>query len=68
MIWFMTPEGMPDMTITYQIAMAAGRDAANRQARRNGRAAWSEADFNLAANVTAELLVLAPMKVAGCRS
>jgi hypothetical protein len=29
---------------TYQIAMAAGRDAANRSAARAGRSSWNEDD------------------------
>jgi len=36
------------MQITYAIAMAAGRDAANRQMHAEGRAAWSDADWDLA--------------------
>ena len=44
------------MNITYKIAMAAGHDAANRQMKAAGRAAWNEADFNLAAETVARLL------------
>lgn len=44
------------MTITYALAMAAGKDAANRQMKANGRTAWNEEDFNLAAQTVAKLL------------
>lgn len=33
--------------MTYELAMAAGRDVANTQMRKAGRTAWSEADYNL---------------------
>lgn len=46
------------MRVTYQIAMAAGRDAANRQMKASGRSAWNEDDFNLAAEVANRLLAL----------
>lgn len=46
------------MIITYEIAMAAGRDAGNHHARRNGRAAWSREDRNHAADVTNRLMGL----------
>ena len=39
------------LTMTYELAMAAGRDAANAQARNNGRKAWSVDDYNLAVEV-----------------
>lgn len=44
------------MPSTYKIAMAAGRDAANRQMRAAGRMAWSAEDFDTAAAVVARLL------------
>jgi hypothetical protein len=44
------------MTITYKIAMAAGRDAANRQMKAAGRTSWNEDDWNAAAKVTEELM------------
>jgi hypothetical protein len=34
--------------MTYKLAMAAGRDAANRQMRAAGRSAWNEDDCALA--------------------
>ena len=39
---------MPLPTLTRDLARAAAADAANRQARAAGRAAWSEEDYNLA--------------------
>lgn len=44
------------MQVTYAIAMAAGKDAANRQMKAEGRTAWNAADFDLAAEVTRKLL------------
>ena len=40
---------------TYDIAMAAGRDAGNRSAKENGRGTWNEDDWN-AARQTANAL------------
>src|SRR5205814_1205502 len=37
--------------MTYDIAMAAGRDAGNRHARKAGRELWNRSDFNHAAKV-----------------
>jgi len=31
----------------YHLAMAASKDAADRQARKNGRKAWNQEDYNL---------------------
>lgn len=45
--------------MTYEIAMAAGRDAAHRNAKANGRAVWNAEDWDLAAEVTNRLLALA---------
>ena len=39
---------MPRPVMTYALAMAAARDAATRQMRAAGRAAWSEDDYALA--------------------
>jgi hypothetical protein len=44
------------MRITYKLAHAAGMDAANRQMRENGRSAWNEDDYNLAAATMNRLL------------
>ena len=44
------------MKITYQIAMAAGRDAANRNMRKNGRAVWNEEYHIIACDVINNLL------------
>ena len=44
------------MKITYKLAMAAGQDAANRQARKAGRQAWALCDWELAAETTNKLL------------
>jgi hypothetical protein len=46
------------MIITYEIAMAAGQDAANRQMKAQGRTEWNEDDWNLAAEVAAKLMRL----------
>ena len=37
--------------VTYDLAMAAGRDAANRQMRAAKRTAWNEDDYNRAVEV-----------------
>jgi len=47
---------MSAVTMTYQIAMAIGRDAANKSAKVAGRTAWNESDWNIAADVVARLL------------
>ena len=44
------------MRLTYEIAMAAGRDAGNRSMRKAGRAAWNREDWDAAAEVTNKLL------------
>lgn len=44
------------MSIDYKLAMAAGRDAGNRNMRRAGRTTWNEDDYAVAASVTAKLL------------
>lgn len=36
------------MRLTRDLAWAAATDAANRQMRKAGRTAWSEADYDLA--------------------
>ena len=40
--------GRPKRVWTYELAMAAAKDAANAQMRKAGRKAWSEDDYNLA--------------------
>lgn len=47
---------MRRIQITYKLAMAAGKDAANKQMTAAGRTKWNEADYRLAAHVTADLL------------
>jgi hypothetical protein len=42
--------------MTYKIAMAAGRDAANRNMKANGRTVWNEEDYNIAAALVEKLL------------
>jgi hypothetical protein len=42
--------------MTYAIAMAAGRDAANRRMHKFGRAAWNLADWKHAARIVTQLL------------
>lgn len=39
----------------YKIAMAAGRDAGNRSARRAGRIFWNQTDWDCAADTVARL-------------
>lgn len=46
------------MPVTYAIAMAAGRDAANRNMRAEGRTEWNEEDYNIAAETSARLFSL----------
>lgn len=44
------------MKVTYQIAMATGRDAADRNMRAHGRSKWNEDDWAVAAALVAELM------------
>ena len=44
------------MKTTYNLAMAAAWDAANRRMGRYGRTQWNRADYRLAAKVCAKLL------------
>lgn len=44
------------MQITYKLAMAAGRDAANRRMQARGASKWNKADYNHAAKVVSNLL------------
>lgn len=44
------------MTLTPNIAYAAGRDAGNRSMRNGNRTAWNEDDYNAASEVTNRLL------------
>lgn len=37
---------MPKILMTYSLAMAASKDAANRRARKAGRAAWNADDYD----------------------
>lgn len=39
---------MPFPIMTYEIAMAAARDAGNRAMRADGRKEWSVEDYNIA--------------------
>jgi len=41
---------------TYAIAMAVGRDAANRRMHKFGRAAWNLADWKHGVQIVAKLL------------
>lgn len=41
--------------LTYDLAMAAGRDAANRSMRRNGRTTWNQEDYQAAVQTFALL-------------
>jgi len=42
----------------YDLAMAAGQDAANARARKAGRTVWTRGDYNLACRTTARLIAL----------
>ena len=46
------------MTLTRSLCRALGTDAANRQMRKAGRAAWNEEDADLAVEVTMLNIVL----------
>lgn len=37
---------MPQPVMTYELAMAASRDAGNERMRKAGRTAWSVGDYN----------------------
>ncbi len=43
----------------YEIAMAAGRDAANRRVRKAGRTRWNLSDWNEACRVFNKLMGIA---------
>lgn len=45
------------MKLTYELAMAAGRDAANRNMRKAGRSVWNEDDYNVAIDTYTRLMV-----------
>ena len=42
--------------VTYEFAMAAGRDAATSNMRAHGRTAWNDEDYKIACATVAELL------------
>lgn len=44
------------ITATYEVAMAAGRDAGNASMKRAGRTSWAQADYAAAARTVAKLL------------
>jgi hypothetical protein len=47
---------MKTKAITYQVAMAAGQDAANKRMKAAGRTKWNQGDYAEAARVTSMLL------------
>lgn len=49
---------MARVPVTYDLAMAAGKDAANAQARAANREAWNAEDWNLMAATFNRLLPL----------
>ncbi len=49
---------MPAITITPELALAAGKDAANARARKAGRKRWNRDDAVLAAETTGKLMDL----------
>lgn len=44
------------IALTYEIAMAAGKDAANASARAAGRTKWNAADYRKAVQTTGKLM------------
>jgi hypothetical protein len=52
------------MTVTYQVAMAAGRDAGNRSMREANRTEWNDTDWNTATKTTEQLLMTIDDKTA----
>lgn len=44
--------------ITYKLAMAAGRDAANKAMKASGRSSWSEKDWGVATTTFNHLMDL----------
>jgi hypothetical protein len=42
--------------MTYEIAMAVGQDAGNRNMKLHGRTVWNTEDWNVAAGVVKDLL------------
>jgi len=44
------------ITLNYDICMAAGRDAGDRNMRKHGRMYWNEEDYIIALNTAIELL------------
>lgn len=44
------------MEANYKIAMAAGRDAANKRMTAQGRTNWNAADYRFAARLVSKLL------------
>ena len=45
------------MIITYKIAMAAGKDAANKNMIKNGRSVWNDEDYEIACKLTEQLII-----------
>lgn len=52
------------MSPSYAVIMAAGWDAGDRSMRAAGRIAWSEADWDAAAEATSKLFALASQEIA----
>jgi len=50
---------MAAITMTRELAFAAGTDAANRQMRKAGRTRWNLDDRNLAGETTVRICILA---------
>jgi hypothetical protein len=59
--------GNGQMWITYEIAMAAGRDAGNRSMKAAGRAKWNEEDWDAACAETERLAALITCRGPGGR-
>ncbi|MCW4050399.1 MAG: hypothetical protein NWE89_11765 [Candidatus Bathyarchaeota archaeon] len=44
------------LKLDYDICMAAGQDAGDKNMRKNGRKSWNRSDWNIASEVTNKLL------------
>jgi hypothetical protein len=53
------------ITITREVAFAAGHDAGNRHMRRAGRSKWNRRDRDAAVEETNRLLALVPVEQGG---
>ncbi len=47
---------MAEFKLTYELCMAAGKDAGNKHMRKGNRTAWNRSDYNIAAKESGRLL------------